>query len=38
MIGPETVVGELAEAVIGHNGEWEEGDQLTFFYGSWDRE
>ena len=28
-----TVVGELAEAVIGHNAEWEEGDQLTFFYG-----
>ena len=33
VIGPETVVGELAEAVIGHNAEWEEGDQLTFFYG-----
>ena len=26
-------MGELAEAIIGHNAEWESGDQLTFFYG-----
>ena len=33
VIGAETEVGELAEAIIGHNAEWESGDQLTFFYG-----
>ena len=33
VIDAETVVGELAEAIVANNAEWETGDQLTFFYG-----
>lgn len=33
VISAQTEVGELAEAIIGHNAEWENGDQLSFFYG-----
>ena len=33
VIDAETVVGELAEAIVANNAEWESGDQLTFFYG-----
>ena len=29
VISAQTEVGELAEAIIGHNAEWENGDQLT---------
>ena len=33
VIDADTVVGELAEAIVANNAEWESGDQLTFFYG-----
>ena len=32
-IDAQTEVGELADAIVGNNAEWEHGDQLTFFYG-----
>ena len=33
VIGDETSVAEFSQAVIAYNNEWEDGDQLTFFYG-----
>ncbi|MCQ2329143.1 MAG: hypothetical protein MJZ93_01120 [Paludibacteraceae bacterium] len=33
VIGEETTVADLACAVVAMNAEWEEGDQITFFYG-----
>ena len=33
VIGTETTVADLANAVIAYNDGWEAGDQLTFFYG-----
>ena len=33
VIGDETSVAEFSQAVIASNNEWEDGDQLTFFYG-----
>lgn len=33
VIGEETTVANLACAVVAMNAEWEEGDQITFFYG-----
>lgn len=33
VIGEETTVADLACAVVAMNADWEEGDQITFFYG-----
>ena len=33
VIDAQTEVGELADAIVANNAEWESGDQLTFFYG-----
>lgn len=33
-IGEETTVGELSAAILAYNNTWQEGDQLTFFYGT----
>ena len=32
-IGAETTVADLTIAILSHNEEWEDGDQLTWFYG-----
>ena len=32
-IGAETTVADLTIAILSHNQEWEDGDQLTWFYG-----
>ena len=32
-IGAETTVADLTIAILQHNQEWEDGDQLTWFYG-----
>lgn len=34
VIGDDTTVGELSAAVLAYNATWQEGDQLTFFYGT----
>lgn len=34
VIGDDTTVGELSAAVLAYNVTWQEGDQLTFFYGT----
>ena len=34
VIGDGTTVGELSAAVLAYNATWQEGDQLTFFYGT----